>query len=331
VCVNETFLDDAVEEVELEGFNVVGRRDRSYSGDARNCGGIIVFAKTELADHVTLLLISEESERMWFHLHTSIGPFLLSVWYRPPAPGETQTITSFGTELDRLRGDALGTLLIGDLNLHSKRWLHHSASNSKEGELMRDLCSKAGLRQIVRGPTRGEHLLDLAITDVESACATVAAKIADHSTVITKMNWTLPRTASHSRKVWSYLKADWDSLKDDLDKTDCSYMTGQDASQAARHITKMIFGAASKHIPQRMLHSKKSSHPWLTDDLAQIVAEKRAAEGTPAYEDAVKACSAAIMGGYNNYVAGAKEKLRDSRMGDQTVVEPQSRASVAAG
>ena len=138
---------------------------------------------------------------MWFQLHTTTGPFLLSAWYPPTEPGEVQTILSFGMELDRLRDKALGTLLIGDLNLHSKRWLFHSASNSKEGELMRDLTLKAGLRQIVRGPTRGAHLLDLAVTDIESASATVAAQIADHSIVITKLNLTLPRTASHTQKV----------------------------------------------------------------------------------------------------------------------------------
>ena len=70
VCINETFLDDGVKEVELEGYNVVGRRDRSCSGDNRNCGGVVVFAKTELADHVTLSLKSEDSERMWFQFCT---------------------------------------------------------------------------------------------------------------------------------------------------------------------------------------------------------------------------------------------------------------------
>ena len=55
VCVNETFLDDGIEEIQPEAFEVVGRRDRSYNGDTRNCGGVIVFARAAIADHVTLL------------------------------------------------------------------------------------------------------------------------------------------------------------------------------------------------------------------------------------------------------------------------------------
>ena len=105
--------------------------------------------------------------------------------------------------------------------------------------------------------------------------------------------------------------------KNELDKADWSYTRGQDASQAARHTTHMVLGAASKHIPQRTLHCKKSSHPRFTHDLAQVVAEERDAEGTPAYEDAVKACSAAIIEGYNKYAAQAREILLNTRSGSK--------------
>ena len=182
VCINETFLDDSIGMVHLEGYDTVGRRDRSYGDDHRKCGGVIVFAISALANHVTLLHTSDESERLWFLIHAENGPYLLCSWYRPPVPGEVESIASFGKELELLRNQALGTLLIGDLNLHSQRWLHHSSPNSSEveGEAMRKLCSELGLRQIVRGPTRGDYLLDLVITDIESASAAVSSKVADH-------------------------------------------------------------------------------------------------------------------------------------------------------
>ena len=119
VCVNETFLDKGVEDVQLEGYLVVGRRDRSYSGDERRCGGIIVFARTEIAEHVTLMSMSDSSERMWILMHTHLG--LLCCWYRPPLPGEVQSILDFETECNQLKDGALGMVLLGDLNLHSRR------------------------------------------------------------------------------------------------------------------------------------------------------------------------------------------------------------------
>jgi hypothetical protein len=184
VCVNETFLDTSVETIELEDYEIIGRRDRNYSGDKRRCGGVIVFAKATVAGNVTLLLKSDVSERLWMQLHTDTGPYLLCAWYRPPVQGELESIESFGNELDELRRHAIGIVLVGDLNLHSQRWLRYSARNSAEGEAMRQLCSKMGLRQIVRGPTRGDNLLDLVITDIESASVIVDSEIADHAILI---------------------------------------------------------------------------------------------------------------------------------------------------
>ena len=173
----------------------------------------MLYVRAAIASHVTLLLTSQVSERLWLQLHTDTGPYLLCAWYRPPAQGEVESIASFGTELNELRSHVLGTIILGDLNLHSQRWLWHSAGSSVEGETMRDLCSKRGLRQIVRGPTRGDYILDVSITDIESANASVSAKIADHSIVTARLNLTLPQTAPHSRKVWSYAKAEWGRIE----------------------------------------------------------------------------------------------------------------------
>jgi hypothetical protein len=136
ICINETFLDASTEYIAPEGYATIGRRDRSHSGDTRRCGGIIVYARAEIANHISLLLTSATCERMWMQLHTENGPYLLCAWYRPPAAGETQSIDSFGTELDTLRSNALGTLVVGDLNVHSQRWLGLSSCNSVEGEHM---------------------------------------------------------------------------------------------------------------------------------------------------------------------------------------------------
>ena len=318
ICINETFLDDGVENIELEGFVVAGRRDRSYSGDIRRCGGIIVFVRTEIADNVTLLQTSRVSERLWVQMHTDNGPYLLGVWYRPPCPGEVQSIESFETELDELRGDSLGVLLMGDLNLHSKRWLIHSTSNSVEGELMRELCLRKGLWQMVREPTRGEYLLDLAVTDIESASVSVSSKIADHATLTARFNLTIPRTATQTRKVWSFAKADWDALNEELGSTDWSCLQQCNASRAAELTTSMILDMAAKHIPQRELRTTKRTHPWLTDDIVNLVAAKHAAtSGTPEHEAAVQACSAAIMTEYNAYCAQARQMLVEARRGSK--------------
>ena len=64
-CINETFLDDGVEHMELEGCFFAGRRDKKYRNDYRICGGIITYVNAGIAEHVARMHISEVSERLW--------------------------------------------------------------------------------------------------------------------------------------------------------------------------------------------------------------------------------------------------------------------------
>ena len=61
VCLNENFLDPPIEEVMLEGYILVARRDRD---DGRKCGGVAVFARSVIASNVALVEKSSCSERM---------------------------------------------------------------------------------------------------------------------------------------------------------------------------------------------------------------------------------------------------------------------------
>ena len=97
-------------------------------------------------------------------------------------------------ELDQLRDQALGVVLVGDINVHSERWLVHSTGNSIAGERLREICMKENLRQLVRKPARGDNLLDLVITDIESVSVVVAPKTADHAALFTRLNLSIPRT-----------------------------------------------------------------------------------------------------------------------------------------
>ena len=86
MCVTETFLDKSTGEVKLEGYKVVARRDRH---DNSGWGGVLVFAKEELADSVAALENSDSEERVWLSVHSDHGPYLVGVWYRAPNPGYT--------------------------------------------------------------------------------------------------------------------------------------------------------------------------------------------------------------------------------------------------
>ena len=52
LCLNETFLDPSVGDVDIEGYTLVSRLDRR---DGRQCGGIAVYVLHALVNQVTLL------------------------------------------------------------------------------------------------------------------------------------------------------------------------------------------------------------------------------------------------------------------------------------
>ena len=162
VCLNETLLEDPEQMIALGGYALVSRRDRD---DGRDGGGIALFALHSVALQIVLLEHSKDHERSWHAIHTDIGPVLCCVWYRPPCPGEIDSIRTCEAEWTRLSTNHIATIIIGDLNVHHKRWLKHSSSVSVEGTSLFRFCLAQGLKQHVKQPTRDDDLLDLVISD----------------------------------------------------------------------------------------------------------------------------------------------------------------------
>ena len=69
------------------------------------------------------------------------------------------------SRMHKLSAQAVRTILVGDMNVHHMRWLRYSSKNSTEGNALRSFCQDFGFQQLVREPTRGDHLLDLALSD----------------------------------------------------------------------------------------------------------------------------------------------------------------------
>ena len=170
----------------------------------------------------------------------------------------------------------------------------------------------------VRGPTREQHLLDLVITNIESVSVVVASKNADHAVLLASLNLSISQTVAQWRQVWLYTKADWEELKEaDLRDTDWSYIDKCSASESVARTTNLILSCAERHFPRKKICTKKKSHPWLTEKIVQLVAEKHAATGTTEYEAAVKACSAGTLSEYNLYTLDARKKLLEAKSGSK--------------
>ena len=121
ICLNETFLDKSTRSICLSGYVLLARRDRDCNG-----GGIAVFIQDQLASIAVLASHSETAERSWIYVHTDHGPVLVGIWYRPPNR-DSEFIESLKSEWLARAQEAIGTVIIGDLNVHHLHWLKFSS------------------------------------------------------------------------------------------------------------------------------------------------------------------------------------------------------------
>ena len=99
---------------------------------------------------------SEFAERSWHFLHSDQGIILIGNCYRPP-DAAPEAIESLRVELKGYENKISGILLVGDFNVHHRKWLRFSNANTPSGELMHILCQEFGLRQYVQEPTREQY------------------------------------------------------------------------------------------------------------------------------------------------------------------------------
>ena len=241
ICVNETKLVKSLTSISLTGYTLVSRRD---FGNEQHAGGVAVFALDEFADHCVFLEHSPSAERSWHLLHSTLGPILLSAWYRRPDPGEIDTIISFEAEWAQLHSQAIGSIIIGDLNLHHPYWLRYSSRTSREGSLMYAFCREHGLSELVRKPTHGAgHLLDLILTDMKlSTLIKVLPEINidDHNLILATFGFEVNQRAPvAAREVWDFSRADWLGLNNLFSSNDWSWIYRSCPNENAQRLTDL--------------------------------------------------------------------------------------------
>ena len=124
--------------------------------------------------------------------------------------------SSLYDELEKFFNQVSGIILVGDLNIHHRRWLKFSRESTNIGAEMKTLCDFHGLIQMVKEPTRNDYLLDLVITDIGGSVAKVLPKIADHNAVLVKVPKLAVKELEVEREVWMLKKAKWSSIKKEL-------------------------------------------------------------------------------------------------------------------
>ena len=167
------------------------------------CGDAAVFAHRDASCFLFLLVHSKSAESVWLQLQSDRRPYLMSFWYRPPAPGDCTGIYMLQAEHDHLSHLAIGTILVGDLNVHHKPGLRHSACPTAQENALLQFCDTYGFEKHVGLPTRSPNLLDLVLSDLDSFVSTKAfPKVADRKLVLITIAFSVSRLKTVPRELW---------------------------------------------------------------------------------------------------------------------------------
>ena len=278
---------------------------------------MLVFALDSLKDLFSPLPVSPAAEILWILFHSQMGPVLLSCWYRPPCYGEVESIITFASEWNSYSSFAVGTVVVGNLNIHNKKWLYVSRNTSPEGFRMQQWCSERGFRERVQKPTRGPNLLDLVLTDMPDHVSTVVLpELADHRLVMVSLSLPPLSLPSSSRACWKYAQANWRGLKRFFRSLNWQFLRGLSSDGAVRALTRYILTAMHTFIP-RVVVQNASSHPWLNADCVEHIRRKTETAGTSDFPFAVRACSRALLTAFHSYSHRTKRNLQAVRTGSK--------------
>ena len=246
----------------------------------------------------------------WDTLYSDVGPILLALWYNPP--GNQDHVTIFEDEWRRLSHDVVGTILVGDLNLHHTSWLTYSHSNTPEGRRLHEFCRTFGFRQCVKAPTRGMYLLDLVLTDlqVEIIC-NVLHPIADHNVVQLSLQLPLPDPQVMIRNCWHFGNANWKGLRRRFRSVNWHEVVFDDVDASVRRLNNAILDISKLFIRYGPVSVCKGSHPWLDNECRAAIQAKQNAFNTDSYTAASSHCNAVLKEAFGKYQREVKILLAD--------------------
>ena len=175
---------------------------------------------------------------------------------------------------------------------------------------MQGFCGQYGFRECMRKPTRGNYLLDLILTDLETQIIlyTLPA-ISDHLCTAISFSLKITPRAEISRRGWHYSSGNWSRLRRLCRETDWTHLDNVSPSVGATWFQNTLLSYMRLCIPQKTIKKHGGSHPWVNGRCLDLLSRKISAIGTEAYEETCKACNDGFFDEYLKYVAKTLQEL----------------------
>ena len=218
-------------------------------------------------------------EILWVKIDTATSKSLyVAAYYKPSASDLPSLEDNLAESLARLpQGNDIW--FAGDMNLPGIDWktlnIKPSCPTPGQHNQFIDILADNGLTQIVEIPTRCDNVLDLIAVNNPTLVSRIEVLpgIADHDAVFAEIDINPKRYNQKRRKIPLYKKANWNKIKEDMEKT---YLKIQKETEVAStdHLWNIFKGdllqAVTQHIPHK-LTSKRDRPPWIGGNIRRMM------------------------------------------------------------
>ena len=275
VSVTESHLSDDIlsSEIQMAGYQL-SRYDRP--NQARR-GGVALYIRNDLADEGVSLAGASSGCCEYQMIHFLRKNLVLVNVYKPPRADLTafteimnqinQKITDLGTPLPSI-------IMVGDFNLPDVDWTSTTSDTNTQGRPLLKMMEELALEQLVDVPTRGDHILDLYITNredwVSKVDATFVSGLSDHNVVNVSVNIDTMQQPEYTNENDSVLaklnflsdRTAWDSLREDLGAIQwAEILQDKSCSEMQIQIQRILEETCPRHVPVRRPPPKASNIP----------------------------------------------------------------------
>ena len=269
ICINETFLTDRLDNACLDLPEYIVFRDDRLG---RSGGGVLMAIKKHL--NPIKLDFPSTFEALSVKISYRNSPIVIYTAYRPPSANVHDT-EEFVESLSNSVSEVNNFIFLGDMNFPDINWSTLSSPNSVDRKFL-NFVSENELTQYVLAPTRGNNLLDIALSTpgiVANASIHPPIGTSDHDTVLMRIEY---HTAQEPPKtVFNWKNTPWDLVHTYLAAINWDELFNNcNIEQMWLRFSNILQFILDSFVPKSISKPKKSA-PWFDANLKRLTRKKQ--------------------------------------------------------
>ncbi|XP_069106616.1 uncharacterized protein [Argopecten irradians] len=222
----ETWLNNTTSSYEyfpIQEYTVY-RKDRKQNKKGQSHGGVLI-AVTNKYRSEQIQELDTDNESIFINISMANSHNLtIGSYYRPPSD-KGHSLDQLEISMKRLgHNNNTITFISGDFNLPHIDWQNNTTipgkTDTKLHQQLLDIIDDNSLTQMTTNTTRGDHILDLTLTNrpsiVNKTETSPPIGKADHDIIFTEIDVRLKKIRKQPRDIPLYGKANWDNIRNDL-------------------------------------------------------------------------------------------------------------------